>query len=134
MTPERTAKLVMRWVRFYTRRLPTAVAERRIEELEADLHDQIAHERDRAVSDRLIALAVLSRMFRGLAADASWRRQFRPPKGNPLKPLLALLAVAIGLAAMVLGEADDSPGLQGLGMLLIIGTVAFGIRTARRSS
>ena len=43
------------------------------------------------------------------------------------------LAIAIGVAGMVLGEADDSPGLQGLGLLLIIGAIAFGVRTVRRS-
>jgi hypothetical protein len=51
-----------------------------------------------------------------------------------MKPLLALLAVALGVAAMVLGEADDSPGLQGLGLLLIVGTVVVGMRAARRSA
>ena len=53
-----------------------------------------------------------------------------------MKPVLALLAAllatAIGVAAIVLGEADDSPGLQGLGVLLIVGTVAFGVRARQR--
>ncbi len=48
--------------------------------------------------------------------------------------LLALLAaVAIGVTAVVLGEADDSPGLQGLGVLLVIGAVVLGVRTVRRA-
>jgi hypothetical protein len=38
----------------------------------------------------------------------------------------------LGVAAIVLGEADDSPGLQLLGVLLVVGTVAFGVRRARR--
>lgn len=54
-----------------------------------------------------------------------------------MKPLLlilaAILATGIGVAAIVLGEADDSPGLQGLGVLLVIGSVALGVRTAQRS-
>ena len=49
-----------------------------------------------------------------------------------MKPLLPILATAIGVAAIVLGGADDSPGLQGLGLLLIIGTVVVGVRNARR--
>ena len=53
-----------------------------------------------------------------------------------MKPVLAvlaaLLATAIGVAAIVLGEADDSPGLQGLGVLLIVGTVALGVRARQR--
>ena len=43
------------------------------------------------------------------------------------------LAIAIGVAGMALGEADDSPGLQGLGLLLILGAIAFSVRTVRRS-
>ncbi len=38
-----------------------------------------------------------------------------------------------GVGAAVLGEADDSPGLQGLGVLLVIGTLAVGVRSAQRS-
>ena len=73
MTPERVAELVARWVRFYTRDLPDPVAQRRVDEIDADLNDHIAHEREYGTDDRRIALSVLSRMVRGLAADASWR-------------------------------------------------------------
>jgi hypothetical protein len=37
--------------------------------------------------------------------------------------LLALLVTALGVAGMVLGEADDSPGLQLIGVVLIVGAV-----------
>jgi len=134
VTPERTAALVTRWVRFYTRGLPMPIAERRIGEIDADLHDHIAHGRAHGTSDRRIALGILSRMARGLAADASWRRRVRPRKGSLMKILLAVLVVALGLAAVVLGEADDSPGLQLIGVLLVGGAVALGVRTARRST
>ncbi len=133
MTPERMAELVARWVRFYTHDLPTPIAQRRIDEIDADLHDHIAHERAQRTSDRRIALSILSRMTRGLTADASWRRGNRPRKGHRMKAVLAILATAIGVAAIVLGEADDAPGLQRLGGLLIVGTVARGVRTAQRS-
>ena len=73
MTPERMAELVARWVRFYTRDLPTTIARRRVDEIGADLHDHIAHERANGISDRRIALDIASRMVRGLAADAAWR-------------------------------------------------------------
>ena len=73
MTPERMAELVGRWVRLYTRNLPAAIARRRADEIDADVHDHIAHERAQGSSDRRIALGILSRMVRGLAADASWR-------------------------------------------------------------
>ena len=53
-----------------------------------------------------------------------------------VKPFLAvtvLLVAALGIAGVVLGEADDSPGLQGLGGLLVIGAVVVGVRTVRRA-
>jgi hypothetical protein len=42
-------------------------------------------------------------------------------------------AIAIGVAAIVLGEADDAPGLVLFGCLLIVGTVALAVRIAQRS-
>jgi hypothetical protein len=199
MTPERMAELVARWVRFYTRNLPHPIARRRIEELDADLHDHIAHERAQGTKDRRIALSITARMVRGLAADFSWRlqtiaRSSTPKEGIPMSktayrsavrvalatafillvPLVAMqitdevdwgladfvfagallagtglllelavrkpgnvayrgAAVAIGVAAIVLGEADDAPGLVLFGGLLIVGTVALAFRTAQRS-
>ncbi|MGN9768280.1 hypothetical protein ACTMS2_24350 [Micromonospora sp. SD12] len=49
-----------------------------------------------------------------------------------LKYLLVLVAVALGVAGVVLGEADDSPGLQLLGVVLVVGAIAFGVRAVRR--
>ncbi len=191
MTPERMAELVARWVRFYTRNLPTPIAERRIDEIDADLHDHIAHERADGTREWRIALSVAARMVRGLAADFSWRstrkeaRMSNTAKRSVVRvalatglillvPLVAMLvsdeaawgvfdfvfaavllagtglllelaarkprslvyrvaAVAVGVAAIVLGEADDAPGLVLFGGLLIFGTVALAVRTALRS-
>ncbi len=133
MTPERMARLVARWVRAYTRRLPEPIARRRVAEIAADLHDHIAHERAVGTSDRRIALSILSRMARGITADASWRRRVRPRREHPMKPLLAVLAIVLGIAAVVAGGADDSPGLQLIGVLLVAGAVVRSVRTARRS-
>ena len=197
MTPERMADLVARWVRFYTRNLPAPVARRRIDEIDADLHEHIAHDRAHGTEDRRIALSIAARMVRGLAADASWRGQMlaRSSRKDVMKrktahrpavlialvtalvlllPLLAMqftdgvdwgvfdfvlagvlvggtglllvraarkprtivypaAATAIGVAAIVLGEADDAPGLVLFGGLLIVGTVALAFRTAQRS-
>jgi hypothetical protein len=61
----------------------------------------------------------------------------QPPavKGHPVKYILPLLAVALGLAlgvaGIVYGEADDSPGLQLLGVLFVLTAVVFGVRTVR---
>ncbi|MEW2378155.1 hypothetical protein AB0883_18905 [Micromonospora sp. NPDC047812] len=46
--------------------------------------------------------------------------------------LIALLVVALGVAGIVLGGADDSPGLQLLGVLLVVGAVVYAVRLARR--
>lgn len=37
--------------------------------------------------------------------------------------LVPLLIVAIGVAVFVLGGADDSPGLQGIGAVLVAGAI-----------
>jgi drug/metabolite transporter (DMT)-like permease len=48
--------------------------------------------------------------------------------------LLAVLVAALGVAAVVLGEGDDSPGLQLIGALLVLGAIVLGVRTARRTT
>lgn len=49
-----------------------------------------------------------------------------------MKHLVAVLAGVIG-AAGVAGEADDAPGLVLLGLVLVVGALAFGLRSALRS-
>ena len=46
--------------------------------------------------------------------------------------LLAALGVAVGAAAIVYGEGDDSPGLQGIGVLVILGVVVLCVRAIRK--
>jgi hypothetical protein len=96
MRPERVAALVRMWVRAYTRTIPPPIARRRIDEVDADLHDHIAHERARGTSDRRIAAAIASRLVRGLAADAAWRR--RKASGALAR---AVLRVGVGVAAIL---------------------------------
>ena len=197
MTPERVGQLVAWWVRFYTRGLARPIAERRIAEIDADLHDHIAHERASSISDPRIAVAVASRMLRGLAADVAWRRGRLSTQEETMKsskklyrsavrvalgvglilslPLVAMqftdevvwsaadfslagvllavigialelavrkggnLAVAIGVAALgvaaaSLGNFDDAPGLVLLGILLVAGGCAIGVRRAQRGT
>jgi hypothetical protein len=53
--------------------------------------------------------------------------------GDPMKYFaVAILAVALGVAGIVAGEADDSPGLQLIGVILIVGAGALGVRMAQR--
>ena len=94
MTPERMAELVARWVRFYTRDLPGPIARRRIDEIDADVHDHMAHERARGTGDRRIALSILSRMIRGLAADRSWRGRHAEAKQKTLYRSVRRVALA----------------------------------------
>jgi len=46
--------------------------------------------------------------------------------------VLAALVVALGAAGVVAGEADDSPGLQLIGVVLVLGAAVLVVRTARR--
>ncbi len=199
MSPERMAGLVARWVRFYTRDLPTSVARRRLDEIDADVHDHIAHDRAGGAGDRRIAAGIASRMVRGLVADVAWRgrqaKLARPSNqeetmtmGKALRrsvvrvaigvaivtslPLIAMqftddvvwsladfialavlltvigvaieLAVrragglgtaigiaALGVAAALFGGADDAPGLVLIGLVLIAGACAIGVRTVQ---
>ena len=111
MTPERMAELVARWVRFYTRDLPAPIAQRRIDEIGADLHDHITHERANGIGDRRIALDIASRMVRGLAADVAWRGHHAQAAVRPSsleeamttsKPLYrSAVRVALGVAVVL---------------------------------
>jgi hypothetical protein len=47
--------------------------------------------------------------------------------------LVAILAIAIGVAAIVAGGVDDSPGAQLIGVVIIIGAVVLGVRMIKRS-
>ena len=83
MTPERASRLVAWWVRRYTRDLPDPVAERRIEEIDADLHDHIAHERAAGTGDRRIAFGIASRMLRGTCRRRRMAQQGAQPILDP---------------------------------------------------
>ncbi|MBM0277624.1 hypothetical protein [Micromonospora tarensis] len=46
--------------------------------------------------------------------------------------IAALLGIALGVAGVVYGGADDSPGLQLLGVALVVVAGVFGVRAVRR--
>ena len=47
--------------------------------------------------------------------------------------LAAALAIsAVGVLAILYGSGDDSPGMVLIGILLIVGSFAIGVRTAHR--
>ena len=49
-----------------------------------------------------------------------------------MKYLVAILVFALGVAGIVGGGYDDSPGAQVLGLLLVVVAVVLGVRAARR--
>jgi len=49
-----------------------------------------------------------------------------------VKWLAPLLVAALGVAVVVLGGADDSPGLQGIGVVIVAGAALLLIRAVRR--
>lgn len=51
---------------------------------------------------------------------------------TPLRLLITVLGVALGVLAVVAGGADDSPGLQLIGVVITAAAVMFGVRSARR--
>lgn len=52
---------------------------------------------------------------------------------RPFLTAVAVLAlVVVGVLGMVAGESDDSPGLQGIGGLLVVGGVVLAVRALRR--
>jgi len=50
-----------------------------------------------------------------------------------LSVLIRILLIALGIFAMVAGEFDDSPGLQGIGLIIILLVIYRSIRTWRNS-
>ena len=47
---------------------------------------------------------------------------------------LVAIGIAIGVAGIYIGDTDDAPGASLLGILLMIGAVALGVRTWRRTT
>ncbi len=48
-----------------------------------------------------------------------------------MRYLVTVPLVALGAAAVVLGEADDSPGLQAIGVVLVVTALVVFLRRAR---
>ena len=59
-------------------------------------------------------------------------------KSSVTNLLIALGIVAIGVAiaavGIYIGDSDDAPGAALLGILLMFGAIALGVRTARRTT
>jgi hypothetical protein len=66
-------RVALWWGRAYTRTAPEPERSTRRWELEADVHDQVADARARAVPEHRAARSVVGRALRGVAADVTWR-------------------------------------------------------------
>ncbi len=66
-------RVALWWGRAYTRTAPEPDRSTRREELAADVHDQVADARARAVPEHRVARSVIGRALRGIAADVTWR-------------------------------------------------------------
>ena len=49
-------------------------------------------------------------------------------------PGIVAIGVAIAAAGIYIGDTDDAPGAALLGILLMFGAIALGVRTARRAT
>jgi hypothetical protein len=47
---------------------------------------------------------------------------------------IAAIGVAIAAAGIYVGDTDDAPGASLMGILLMIGAMVLGVRTARRKT
>jgi len=52
---------------------------------------------------------------------------------KPTEVLVPVVLVVLGLAAVGLCGADDSPGLQGIGVLLVVAAIVLVVRAGRAS-
>lgn len=133
MSADRAARLVTRWVRFYTRDLPAPVAERRAGEVAADVHDHVADERARGTGEMRIALAVLARVARGAGADVTWRRGHTSVARSTLGILVGVaVLLAVPLVAGLAGGGVDWTPLDFAVAAVVLAAVGFSLRGAVR--
>jgi len=57
---------------------------------------------------------------------------FHDIKNKLLSWIPKILAILLGIFFIVFGEFDDSPGLQGIGLILMIVTVVIVIRSRKK--
>jgi drug/metabolite transporter (DMT)-like permease len=51
-----------------------------------------------------------------------------------IKIILSVLAILLGVFLIIFGGYDDSPGAQGLGLILIITTIVIAIRGRKKKN
>jgi hypothetical protein len=137
MSAERSERLVLRWVAFYTRGLPSEVRQDRRDEIADDLWCQRDDAAEAGRDDRSVGGEILARLLLGVPADVGWRLEQRgsgdkrAPVGNPASGsrAAAVLAILGGIGWLiwpilqgVYGEAGwANPSTAWLLMLTVVG-------------
>ena len=136
MTPERMAELVAAWVRFYTRGLPTRIADRRINEIDADLHDHIAHERAIGSGDRadlmyggVLAVGIIGAVIARFRPHGMARALLATAVAQAVVAVIALIA---GKHQSPVSSVFEILGLNGFFGALFIGSAWLFRDAARR--
>lgn len=78
----RTARAVLRWADFYSRRVSPALAQARREELISDIYEQYADAARRGLPAWAVSRAIASRALRGIFADITWGRIHHDPEAG----------------------------------------------------
>jgi hypothetical protein len=74
--------------------------------------------------------------YRRSTAVSSGRKETMKSSVTNLVMALGFVAIGVAIAAagIYVGDTDDAPGAALIGILLMIGAVALGVRTARRKT
>lgn len=80
MPGTRTTEAVLRWVKFYSRRVPPGLAEARRQELISDMFEQQADAERRGLPPGAISRSIAWRAVRGIFADVAWSRIHNNPE------------------------------------------------------
>lgn len=80
----RTARAVLWWAEFYSRRVPPALAKARREELISDIYEHYADAARRGLPAAAVNRAVASRALRGIFADIIWGRIHTEPEAGTM--------------------------------------------------
>ena len=103
------AGLTRSWIRCYTLGLPSDARVARQDEIESDLWEH-EHDAPHGVWPRAAwALAVLSRLLRGMPADVFWRFQLEGPKMEikiPFERIAGALCLALVALVMIAGSIN----------------------------
>lgn len=135
--------LTQRWVRLYTRGLPSGLRSARRAELESDLWEHRQWSTTEAQRPGRTALEIVWRLVAGVTADLSWRLEHRGTRRHTTRPLgggtmigllkkhgMVALTVALGVWATtvvpVLVLLDDTAD-GGAYSLYGAGSIAFGL-------